>query len=180
MATATQPDLRYPVGNFQPPNRFTAALRREYIDTIAALPAKLRAAIGGLSPQQLDTPYRPGGWTVRQVVHHLADSHMNAFCRIKLALTEDNPTIKPYDEAKWAETADSRELPAEVSMPIVEAVHQRAVTLLRSMKPTDFARTLQHPERGPMTLDDMLALYAWHSRHHVGHITALRQRNGWK
>ena len=178
--TAPGPDLRYPVGNFQPPAMMTDALRREYIETIAAMPAKLRAAVAGLNPQQLETPYRPGGWTVRQVVHHLADSHMNAFCRVKLALTEEQPTIKPYNEARWAELADTTAVAHEVSLQLLDALHQRWTTLLRALKPADFGRTLSHPERGLMTLDDVVALYAWHSRHHVGHITALRARSGWK
>ena len=179
MTTATaQSDLRYPVGKFMDPTHITESDRREFIRNIADMPAKLRAAVAGLNQQQLATPYRPGGWTVRQVVHHLADSHMNAYCRVKLALTEQNPTIKPYDEAKWADLADSK-LAAEVSLPIIDAVHQRWIALLGAMQPPDFARTFVHPERGAMTLDGLLALYSWHSRHHVGHITALRQRNGW-
>src|SRR4051812_16867049 len=147
---ATENDLRYPVGKFAGPAQFSDEFRRQAIETIAAMPSTLRAAISGLNAQQLDTPYRPGGWTVAQVVHHLADSHMNAFIRVKLALTENNPTIKPYNEADWSETADVRGIPPEVSMPIIEAVHQRWIALLRAMKPADFARTLQHPERGPM------------------------------
>ncbi len=182
MATADRTiklDYRYPIGGFEKPPEYTDASRREAIDAIAAMPVNLRAALSGLGAKELDTPYRPDGWTVRQLVHHLADSHMNAFIRFKLAMTENNPTIKAYNEAVWAETPDVRDLPAEVSTPIIESVHQRWVALLHAMKPTDFARTLQHPERGSMTLDDMLALYGWHSRHHVAHVTSLRQRNGW-
>jgi len=179
MATAAQTDPRYPVGKFEKPSQVTDAQRREAIATIAAMPAKLKAAVAGLNAQQLATPYRDGGWTVAQVVHHLADSHGNAFFRFKFGMTEQNPTIKPYDEAKWAETADCKDVPAEVSLAIVDGLHQRWNALLKSMQPADFARPLFHPEHGSITLDYMLALYSWHSRHHVGHITALRQRNGW-
>ena len=172
-------DLRYPVGQFESSGQVNDAQRAGFIQTIADTPGKLKAAVAGLSKQQLETPYRDGGWTVRQVVHHLADSHMNAFCRTKLALTEENPTIKPYDESKWAVTADVAQAPAEGSLAIVDAVHQRWTLLLRSMKPADFARKLFHPERGSMTVDELIALCAWHSRHHVGHITELRKRSGW-
>ncbi|PYR62116.1 MAG: putative metal-dependent hydrolase [Acidobacteria bacterium] len=128
---------------------------------------------------QFDTPYRPDGWTVRQVVHHVPDSHLNAYCRFKLALTEDNPRIKPYDEAAWAKLADTERTPVETSLALLDSLHQRWVTLLESMKPEEFARTLQHPEAGEMTLDKVLQLYTWHGRHHVAHITSLRQREGW-
>ena len=141
-------------------------------------PAKLKAAVGGLNDRQLDTPYRPGGWTVRQVVHHLPDSHLNSFVRFKLALTEEEPTIKPYDEARWAELADSK-APIELSLPLLENLHERWVLLLNSLTPADWQRKFRHPERGPMTLTDNLQIYAWHGRHHVAHITALRERNGW-
>lgn len=172
-------DPRYPVGKFQRPGQLTDAERRQMIEQIAAAPANLRKAVEGLSPSQFDTPYREGGWTVRQVAHHIPDSHLNAYIRFKLALTEDNPTIKPYDEARWAELRDSADTPPEVSMALLDNLHQRWVTLLRSIPAADFARKLNHPENGPMTLDDLLALYAWHGRHHVGHITSLRQRQGW-
>ena len=135
-------------------------------------------AVRGLSAAQLDTPYRPGGWTIRQVVHHLGESHMNAFIRFKLALTEDNPTIKPYDEDAWAKLKDAQS-PIEPSVTLLDALHQRWVVLLEGLEPADFARPLQHPERGPMTLDSMLQLYSWHGPHHVAHITGLRQREGW-
>ncbi len=174
-------DLRYPIGRFTRPATVTAAERAEYIEAIAAAPATLREAVGGLSEAQLDTPYRPDGWTVRQVVHHLPDSHLNAFVRFKLALTEIEPTIKPYDEKAWAELPDGRSPLVAESLALLDALHARWVYMLRAMRAADFARTLVHPERpgAPMTLDVMLALYAWHGRHHVAHITALRDRMHW-
>jgi uncharacterized damage-inducible protein DinB len=172
-------DLRYPIGRCPSKPVLTPDERREGIENIAQTPARLKTAIAGLSPEQLDTPYRPGGWTVRQVIHHLPDSHMNSYVRFKLALTEDEPTIKPYDEALWAKLNDSLETPIEVSLALLEALHKRWVTLLRGMAPEDFARRLKHPERGTMTLDDVLTTYSWHGQHHVAHITALRHRMGW-
>ena len=171
-------DLRYPIGPYVRPATVTPADRGRLIDDIAALPAALRAAVVGLDDRRLDTPYRPGGWTVRQVVHHLADSHINAICRIKLALTESAPTIKPYDEAAWAELADSR-LPIEGSLRILDAVHERWVAVLRSLAPERFATAFHHPESGPQTVDSHCANYAWHGRHHTAHITGLRTREGW-
>jgi uncharacterized damage-inducible protein DinB len=172
-------DPRYPVGKFQRPGELTVAERNQMIDQIATAPAKLRKAVEGLSPSQLDTPYREGGWTARQVVHHIPDSHLNAYIRFKLALTEDNPTIKPYDEARWAELRDSFDTPTEVSMALLDSLHLRWGTLLRSLGAADFGRRLNHPEMGPMTLDHVLALYAWHGRHHVGHIASLREQKRW-
>jgi DinB superfamily len=177
--TTVATDLRYPVGRFSRPESLNEAQRRRAIDAIAATPAKLRAAVKGLTETQLDTPYRPSGWTVRQVVHHVPDSHMNAYVRFKLALTEDEPTIKPYDEARWAELADSRETPIETSLVLLERVHERWVILLRSMSDEDFARRLHHPETGMQRLDQVLALYEWHGAHHVAHVTSLRERMGW-
>jgi uncharacterized damage-inducible protein DinB len=177
--TTVATDLRYPVGPFRRPDSLDEGQRRRAIDAIAAAPAKLRAAVRGLTDSQLDTPYRPGGWTARQVVHHVPDSHMNAYVRFKLALTEDEPTIKPYDEARWAELADTRETPIETSLVLLERLHERWVTLLRSMSEEDFARRLHHPESGIQRLDQVLALYEWHGRHHVGHVTSLRERMGW-
>lgn len=172
-------DPRYPIGNYVPPQDVTPALRRQAIDAIAETPPKLRAAIKGLSDAQLDTPYRQGGWTVRQVAHHVPDSHLNAYVRFRLALTEEQPTIKPYDEARWAELTDAKSAPVEVSLALLEPLHDRWVRLLRSMSATDFARTFTHPEHGLRTLDWMLFLYAWHGRHHTAHITELRKQRGW-
>jgi hypothetical protein len=178
-------DLQYPIGKFAW-NRTGEGLlaseaeRQEWLADIEELPARLRAAVAGLTEAQLDTPYRPGGWTVRQVVHHLADSHMNSYVRIRLALTEDEPTIKAYDEKLWANLSDARTAPAELSLALVDLLHQRWGILLRSLKPEDFSRTLKHPERGRETLERHLAMYAWHGKHHVAHITGLRQRSGWK
>ncbi len=172
-------DLRYPLGRLTLDPEPTAEKRAQWIATIAATPAALRAAVAGLGPAELDTPYRPEGWTVRQLVHHLPDSHLNAYVRLKLALTEETPTIKPYDEARWAELADSRETPIEVSLTLLEALHERWVRLLAAMAPADFRRAWRHPELGERTVDELLQIYAWHGPHHVAHITALRQRQGW-
>jgi hypothetical protein len=172
-------DLRYPTGRFVPTASATTASRASAIDVIAATPAQLRNAVEGLDEDQLDTPYRPDGWTVRQVVHHVPDSHLNAYVRIKLALTEDAPTIRPYDEAAWAGLADTSSVPIDVSLSLLEALHLRWVALLRAMTPADFERGYEHPETGRHTLDHLLALYAWHGPHHVAHITGLRARCGW-
>ena len=173
-------DLRFPVGKFVRPDSLTAEQRKAAITTIAEAPSKLRAALKGLSEKQLDTPYRPDGWSVRQVVHHIADSHMNALTRLKLGLTEEMPTIKPYDEAKWAELDDSKSKLVGESVQLIEALHARWTYLLERMKPEQFSRKINHPEwKEPMTLDTLLALYEWHSRHHVAHITELRTREGW-
>jgi hypothetical protein len=173
-------DVRYPVGKFEPKTTLTPDERRKALDVIAAVPQKMRDAVRGLSEAQLDTPYRDGGWTVRQVVHHVPDSHMNAYIRTKNALTEDSPTIKPYDETKCAELADSFETPIETSLQLLDSLHKRWDVLLRSLKDDDFKRTFRHPEhQGVLTLDWLLVMYAWHGRHHVAHITSLRERNGW-
>jgi hypothetical protein len=173
-------DLRYPIGKFdrnKGPN--TPEERKKLIDNIAEAPEQLKQAVTGLNGKQLETPYREGGWTVRQVIHHLADSHMNAYVRYKLALTEDNPTIKPYKEAAWAELADSRVTPIDVSLALLDNLHARWVVLLRSLKAEDWERTLMHPEAGLMSLDTMVRMYAWHGAHHLAHITGLRKRNNW-
>lgn len=181
MSTAAPlPDLRYPIGQFVHDMALDEVQREAAIAAIAMTPANLRAAVQGLTPQQLDTPYRPGGWTVRQVVHHLPDSHANAFIRTKLALTEDEPTIKPYNEKRWAELPDVQFTPIETSLVLLEAIHERWNYVLREMVEEDFARTLNHPEHGVCTLDWLVALYAWHGQHHVAHITSLKQREGWK
>lgn len=176
----TTVDLRYPVGRFQREAEVTPERRQALIDGIAKLPLDLRAAVTGLSVQQLDTPYRPGGWTVRQVVHHVPDSHLNAYARFKLALTESEPTIKPYDEKKWAELADASLTPIEVSLSLLENLHARWTLLLRALAPIEFSKTFRHPDIGLLTLDTQLGLYEWHGRHHVAHITALRTRMGWR
>jgi uncharacterized damage-inducible protein DinB len=171
-------DLRYPIGRFSPPATSMPGIRAAHIQTLRLLPERLRAAVSGLSDAQLDTPYREGGWTVRQVVHHVPDSHANCYVRFKLALTEDWPTIKPYDEAAWARLADSK-MPLEVSLSFIEALHGRWVALLESMTESDFQKGYNHPEMGRQNLAKVVALYEWHSRHHTAHITGLRTRKGW-
>jgi hypothetical protein len=178
-AVQTAQDLRFPIGKFHWKGDLNEAERAELISQIAAVPARLREAVKGLTAEQLDTPYRPEGWTVRQVVHHLPDSHLNSYVRFKLALTENQPTVKTYDQQAWAKLADSKSTPVETSLALLEALHERWVNLLRSMSPADFARTLNHPEMGPVTLDRMLGVYAWHGRHHMAHVTSLRDRMGW-
>ena len=172
-------DLRYPIGQFKRPESYTDASRAAAIAIIADTPKQLRAAVKGLSDKQLDTPYRDGGWTVRQLAHHVPDSHMNAYVRTRLALTEENPTIKPYDEKKWSELADARTCPIEPSLAMLEAIHERWVALLKSLEPAEFSREFVHPEHGPRSLDWMVALYAWHGPHHVAHVTELRKRERW-
>lgn len=172
-------DLRYPIGKFHFDGPLSEDQKQKALDDIARAPAKLRAAVEGLSDTQLDTPYRPGGWTVRQVVHHVPDSHLNSYVRFKLALTEEEPTIKPYAEDRWAELADSKATPVEVSLILLDSLHDRWVRLLRSLEPEDWRRTFRHPELGAITLEKNLALYAWHGRHHVAHITELRKRMTW-
>jgi hypothetical protein len=173
-------DLQYPIGRFTPATPITDAMRDAAVEEIAALPERMRHAVAGLTDAQLDTPYRPGGWSVRQVVHHVPDSHVNAYIRLKLALTEDAPTITPYNEKAWAELADVR-LPVEVSLALLDSVHARWVALCRDLKSTDWARTFIHPEypEGPRTIDWLVQIYAWHSNHHLAHITSLRRREGW-
>jgi uncharacterized damage-inducible protein DinB len=179
-ATAQIADLRYPVGKFDWNAPVSEADYPRFIAEIAEAPGALRSAVAGLSRDQLETRYRPDGWTVKQVVHHVPDSHLNAYCRFKLALTEDEPTIKPYDQEKWAELPDSQQVPIDVSLDLLDSLHQRWVAVLMSMDTADFNRGLRHPEHGRvLTLAQMLALYAWHGRHHVGHITSLRMREGW-
>jgi uncharacterized damage-inducible protein DinB len=164
--------LRYPVGRYvRPTQSLDAATREAHINELERLPEILRSLVTGLSESELDTPYRPGGWTIRQVVHHLPDSHLNMYVRMKLAMTEDAPTIKPYDEDKWSRLEDARTGPVAVSLDLLDALHRRWVLFLRSLRSEDFKRTYVHPEtKGPMTLDQGLALYAWHSKHHAAHI----------
>ncbi len=172
-------DPRFPIGRFDRSAPITPEQIPALVEQVADVPARVRAAVEGLAHAQLDTPYREGGWTVRELVHHLPDSHMNAYVRFRLALTEEEPTIKPYDEAGWAELEDARTAPVEVSLALLDALHDRWTRLLRAMRPEDFQRTLRHPDHGVMRLGSMLALYAWHGRHHTAHLTALRERMGW-
>ena len=172
-------DLRFPIGRFSPPAASPAEVRAAHLETLGMLADRLRAAVSGLSDPQLDTPYRPEGWTVRQVVHHVADSHTNCYIRFKLALTEDWPTVKPYSEVAWANLPDSRRLPVDVSLAMIEALHGRWVRLLEAMSEEDFDKGYVHPEQGRQNLAKVLALYEWHSRHHTAHITSLRARQGW-
>ena len=172
-------DLRYPTGKWTKIPNLDAAGRAAMLAKIAAVPAALATAVSGLDDAQLDTPYRPEGWTPRQIVHHLADSHMNAFVRFKLGVSEDNPTIRPYDEKTWAETPDSRQAPIGLSLSILRGLHARWVQLLESLDAPEFDRLIMHPENGPMSLGDLLQMYAWHGRHHTTQIAQLRQRQGW-
>lgn len=172
-------DPRYPIGKFHFDGPPSEEQRASFINDIEHTPVAMRAAIKDLSPQQLDTPYRDGGWTVRQVAHHVPDSHMNAYMRFKLALTEDEPTIKPYAEDRWAQLADTQSTPVEVSLALLESLHQRWVRLLHSLKPEDWKKTFRHPELGLVSLERNLASYAWHGKHHVAHITELRKRMAW-
>lgn len=171
--------LKYPIGKYTPPETITTAHLAEWVTSIATLPQHLEEAVNGLTESQLDTPYRPDGWTVRQVVHHLADSHMNAFIRFKLTVTEDNPTIKPYLEDRWAQLADSS-MPVQVSLELLKALHARWIVLLQSLSPSDLERTYFHPQyQYTVPLARVVGLYAWHSNHHLRHITALKERNNW-
>ena len=173
-------DLRYPIGKFKYQGSPTEEQRHQMMADIERAPAALRAAVAGLSSEQLDTPYREGGWTVRQVIHHLPDSHMNAYVRFKLALTEQDPTIKPYAEDLWAKWPDNQSTPIEVSLVLLESLHQRWAYLLNSLGPEDWKRNFRHPEsERPVPLEKNLAIYSWHGRHHVAHITELRKRMGW-
>ena len=172
-------DPRYPIGKFDKNIIVTPELRKDFINTIESLPADLKKEVEPLNDEQLNTRYREGGWTVKQVVHHLADSHMNSYVRFKLALTEDNPTIKTYEEHLWAELKDSFETPVSVSLTLIESLHTRWTVLLRSLTGEDFGKTIQHPELGNISLNWMLALYSWHCKHHLAHITELKKRMGW-
>ena len=172
-------DLRYPIGKFRPVAAVQPEQLSQWVEEIAAAPAGLRAAVEGLSPAQLDTPYRPGGWTVRQVVHHVPDSHINAYMRYRLALTEDEPAIKAYIESSWAELPDARHAQVAVSLALLDALHERWTLLMRSLRPVEWRRTFRHPERGLVSLEGDAGLYGWHGRHHIAHITSLRKRMGW-
>jgi uncharacterized damage-inducible protein DinB len=173
-------DLRYPIGKLEVPAEFTPELRRQMIAQIAEAPQRLRDAVADLRPEQLQTPYREGGWTVAQVVHHLVDSHLNAYVRVKLTLTEDTPTIKPYLEARWAELPDATSVEVEPSLRLLESLHRRWVRALERLTLEDWARCFFHPDQNrQVSLDRTLAVYSWHGRHHVAHITRLRERMGW-
>jgi uncharacterized damage-inducible protein DinB len=172
-------DLRYPIGKFNWSGSQTPAERANRIDEIGATPGRMRKAVAGLNTEQLETPYRDGGWTVRQVVHHVPDSHMNSYIRFRFALTENEPTIKPYDEAVWAKLMDARTGPIEASLKLLEGLHERWTMLLRSLSADDVKRKFHHPEIGVVTIDQYIALYAWHGAHHTAHITSLRDRKGW-
>ncbi len=181
---ATQPvqldeSLKYPIGRFKAPATITEQQRTHWIDELEKLPTNFENATSGLDDAQLDTPYRPDGWTIRQLVHHVADSHMNSYVRFRLALTEADPLIKPYNEALWAELADARTMPIDVSLQLLRLLHARWVYLLLSFSADDFKKTFRHPEMGSVPLDRALALYAWHGRHHLAHITHLASREGW-
>jgi len=172
-------DLRYPVGKFEFAGTPSNKERQTLIDQIAATPEKMRAAVVGLDDEQLNTPYRPEGWTVRQVVHHVPESHMNSYIRFKLAMTEEEPTIKTYFEDRWAQLDDAQQAPVDLSLNLLDTLHERWVWFLRSLKEEDFQRCFRHPELGAVSVDKNIALYAWHGRHHVAHITSLRERMGW-
>ena len=173
------PDPRYPIGKFSFDGTLTAEKKKQYLDDIEQTPARMRAAVRGLSDQQLNTAYRDGGWTVRQVAHHVPDSHMNAYIRFKLALTEDEPTIRPYMEDRWAELPESKQAPIDVSLALLDSLHQRWTMVLRNIPDADWKRTFRHPEMGLLSLEKTLALYAWHGKHHVAHVTTLREKMGW-
>jgi len=180
MAAPAPELLSYPIGRWKrPEGPATEGRRREWIDQIAEAPAELRAAVDGLDNEQLNTPYREGGWTVRQLVHHVADSHLNAYARTRIALTEDEPTIKPYDQDAWAELPDARTHPVEASLRLLEALHERWTALLRGIPPDQMVRRFHHPQVGVLTVEETLSIYAWHGLHHVAHIRALRSRRGW-
>jgi uncharacterized damage-inducible protein DinB len=172
-------DRRYPIGEFSFDGTLTEAQKAKHLDDIEQTPTRLRAAVRGLSDQQVDTPYRDGGWTVRQVVHHVPESHMNSYIRFKLALTEEAPTIRPYMEDRWAKLPDATTAPVELSLVLLESLHKRWMLVLRAMQPEEWKRTFRHPEIGLMTLEKALALYSWHGRHHVAHVTSLREKMGW-
>ena len=171
-------EANYPIGHFQYDGQITASIIDKWINDIEELPVLLQNAVKDLNDNQLDTPYRMGGWTIRQVVHHVADSHLNAYGRFKLALTEDQPIIKSYDQEKWAELPDST-LPVTISLSLLDALHKRWVTLLRSLTPSELEKTFIHPESGEVSVGKNIGIYAWHGRHHLAHITSLRSRKGW-
>jgi hypothetical protein len=171
--------LKYPIGSYTSRNDISADDVKKYIETIEALPERLRKEVKGFTEEQLRTQYREGGWTVKQIVHHLPDSHLNAYSRMKQMITEDEPTAKPYDETKWAELEDAKNAPIEISLNLLEALHKRWVIFLRSLTPVQMKRKLNHPELGEKIMDDYIGLYAWHCKHHLAHIIELKKRKGW-
>lgn len=171
--------IKHPIGIYKTGEKISAADVKNYIDTIEALPGKLRIEVQGLTGEQLSIPYRNGGWTIKQVIHHLPDSHLNAYARMKLMVTEDTPTAKPYDEAKWAELEDAKNAPIEISLNLLEALHKRWVIFLRSLNTEQLKSKLKHPELGDKIMDDYIGMYAWHCEHHLAHITELKKRMGW-
>ncbi|MBV9762497.1 MAG: bacillithiol transferase BstA [Acidobacteriaceae bacterium] len=177
--TAAEDSLRYPIGRYRAPESITSGNRIAWIEEIEALPRNLRRAVAGLNEEQLETRYRPGGWTVRQLVHHIADSHLNSYSRFRWAVTEESAAIKTYDEAAWAELADAKTAPIELSLALLEPLHARWALLLRSFSDAEFKRAMRHPEWGDVPVEWLLGQYAWHSRHHVAHINRLRERQGW-
>ena len=181
MTNSELDNLRFPIGHFTKPEKYTKAVLEQYIQTIADFPSKLKQEVAHLSNEQLETPYRPEGWTIRQVVHHCADSHMNSFIRFKLALTEDKPTIKPYFEDRWAELPDSKNMPIASSLQLLEGLHFRWTVLLKSLSDENLERKFIHPEHGnEIALKENIGVYAWHCEHHLAHITELKKRKGWK
>lgn len=172
-------DLRYPIGIYEP-QPFSSQQKRLWLQDIQFLPGLIENAIENLDEAQLNTPYRDGGWTLKQVVHHVADSHMNAYIRFKLGLTEDNPTIKPYEEARWAELRDVEDVPINISITLLYALHTRWHKAILHLTDQEWQRTVVHPEhKKEMTLWHLLGMYAWHGKHHAAHITSLRERKGW-
>jgi len=181
MTTEELEALKFPIGKYKKPESLTPSILQDYIKDIQSFPTRLREAVLSLTEAQLDTPYRPEGWTVRQVVHHCADSHMNSLIRFKLALTEESPIIKPYYEERWAELADSKTMPIEASLGLLEGLHQRWIVLLQSLSESELKRNFIHPEHGKsFRLDENMGVYAWHCNHHLAHITALKTRMQWK
>ena len=172
-------DLSFPIGKWQKPEAISSADRQRLIAVIAAAPDQFRAAVQGLNDKQLDTPYRPSGWTVRQVIHHIPDSHMNSYLRMKFAVTENDPLVKAYDEAVWARLHDASTMRLEPSLQMISGLHARWSDFLGSLTEAEWARAFVHSENGPMRVDIALSLYAWHSQHHAAHITRLREREGW-
>lgn len=171
-------DMKYPIWKFKFDDEITNSITQDWINEIEELPRLLRDAVKDLDNEQLDRPYRPGGWTVQQVIHHIADSHMNAYIRFKLALTEEKPVIKPYNETKWAELSDYK-LPIDIALSLLEALHKRWTNLLRSLTPADMEKTFMHPDSGEVSVGKNIGIYAWHGRHHLAHITSLCNRKGW-